>query len=307
MLSEVQYERYRELIHNDFRGVDQKMVLSEIAAEESFEKMAKKLDKKREQRAAINVQYNQGDKSKPKGKEKSCQLRVIFCFLDGSDSDDSGSDSDPGIALLEDVMNPTLLSSHDQSSVDNRAMDFGIAPGMFIRYLRNDRLFLDSKRQKQKEDIEHAMSGEKKSRRGKRKRRDKKLKSIIISELPSFSQQNVSVFDFSRSLIMFQNMELEEGEMSDSSSDSSEEDNEGEVQKITSFGGSSEDEAQEMKEMDKAKKKARKKREKEREKERQRRKEEERERRKRRSRSRSRSPRRRRRRSRSRSRSRSRR
>ena len=197
MLSEVQYERYRELIHNDFRGVDQKMVLSEIAAEESFEKMAKKLDKKREQRAAINVQYNQGDKNKPKG-ERKIITRIIFCHLDGSDSDDSGSDSDPGIALLEDVMNPTLLSSHDQSSVDNRAMDFGIAPGMFIRYLRNDRLFLDSKRQKQKEDIEHAMSGEKKSRRGRRKRRDKKLKAIIISELPSFSQQNVSVSDCSR-------------------------------------------------------------------------------------------------------------
>merc|ERR1719223_727672 len=190
--------------------------------------MARKLDKKREQRAAINVQY--GEKSKPK---------------DGSDSDDSGSDSDPGIALLEDVMNPSLLSEHDQSSVDNKAMDFGIAPGMFIRYLRNDRRFLDSKRQKQKEDIEHAMSGEKKSRRGRRKRRTKKLKSIIISELPSFSQQN--------------DVELEDGEMSDSSSESSEEDNEGEVQKITSFGGSSEDEAQEMKELDKEKKKARKK------------------------------------------------
>lgn len=153
VLSEVQYERYRELIHNDFRAVDQKQVLSEIQQEESFEKMARKLDKKREQRAAINVQYNQGEKAKPK---------------DGSDSDDSGSDSDPGIALLEDVMNPSLLSEHDQSSVDNKAMDFGIASGMFIRYLRNDRRFLDSKRQKQKEDIEHAMSGEKKSRRGRR-------------------------------------------------------------------------------------------------------------------------------------------
>ena len=61
----MQYERYRELIHNDFRAVDQKQVLSEIQVEESFEKMAKKLDKKREQRAAINVQY--GEKNKQKG------------------------------------------------------------------------------------------------------------------------------------------------------------------------------------------------------------------------------------------------
>ena len=82
-------------------------------------------------------------------------------------------------------------------------MDFGIASGMFIRYLRNDRRFLDSKRQKQKEDIEHAMSGEKKSRRGRRKRRTKKLKSIIISELPSFSQQNVSDSEFSQLIIFF--------------------------------------------------------------------------------------------------------
>ena len=99
-------------------------------------------------------------------------------------------------------MNPSLLSEHDQSSVDNKAMDFGIAPGMFIRYLRNDRRFLDSKRQKQKEDIEHAMSGEKKSRRGRRKRRTKKLKSIIISELPSFSQQNVSFTEFSQLIFL---------------------------------------------------------------------------------------------------------
>lgn len=101
-------------------------------------------------------------------------------------------------------MNPSLLSEHDQSSVDNKAMDFGIASGMFIRYLRNDRRFLDSKRQKQKEDIEHAMSGEKKSRRGRRKRRTKKLKSIIISELPSFSQQNVSDSEFSQLIIFFE-------------------------------------------------------------------------------------------------------
>ena len=42
------YERYRELIHNDFRGLDQKTALNEIKTEESFERqMSKKASKGR--------------------------------------------------------------------------------------------------------------------------------------------------------------------------------------------------------------------------------------------------------------------
>ena len=42
------YERYRELIHNDFRGLEPKTALSEIKTEESFERlMSKKASKGR--------------------------------------------------------------------------------------------------------------------------------------------------------------------------------------------------------------------------------------------------------------------
>ena len=75
------YERYREIIHNDFRGLEQKHVLNvsnnsdilfsehrfqEIAVEESFEKTVKKLEKKhKEQKAAINFTYQDGEAPKP--------------------------------------------------------------------------------------------------------------------------------------------------------------------------------------------------------------------------------------------------
>lgn len=55
-------------------------------------------------------------------------------------------------------MNPTLLSEQDKSQIDNRAMDFGIGPGIFIKLLKSDRFYLDEKRQAQQEELEIAAS-----------------------------------------------------------------------------------------------------------------------------------------------------
>ena len=149
------YERYRELIHNDFRGLDQKTALSEIKTEESFERlMSKKASKGRpgqvkgfhlqkfqlffvlwkycwpseindkkiiptkappeQQKAAISFTYEEGETVQAKEDEHD-------------ESDDS--DDDHGLALIEEAMNPSLLSAHDKSMIDNKAMDFKIGPG----------------------------------------------------------------------------------------------------------------------------------------------------------------------------------
>ena len=64
----------------------------------------------------------------------------------------------PGLALIEEVMNPTQLSEQDKSQIDNRAMDFGIGPGIFIKLLKSDRFYLDEKRQAQQDELEIAAS-----------------------------------------------------------------------------------------------------------------------------------------------------
>ena len=91
-------------------------------------------------------------------------------------------------------MNPSQLSDQDRSLIDNRAMDFGIGPGIFVKLLKSDRFYLDEKRQQQEEELELATMNVDKShgsRGRRRKRREKRMKSRIISELPSYAQKPV--------------------------------------------------------------------------------------------------------------------
>lgn len=93
---------------------DQKQVLSEIATEESFERQIKKDKIKSKQpevqKAAINFTYEDGEGVVAKDDVD-----------EGEDEDDSDDDG-PGVALIEEVMNPSLLSDHDKSMIDNKAM-----------------------------------------------------------------------------------------------------------------------------------------------------------------------------------------
>ena len=98
----------------------------------------------------------------------------------------------PGLALVEEVMNPGQLSDQDRSVIDNRAMDFGIGPGIFVKLLKSDRFYLDEKRQQQEEELELATMNVDKShgsRGRRRRRREKRIKNRIINELPSYAQK----------------------------------------------------------------------------------------------------------------------
>jgi len=229
-LSEIMYERYRELIHNDFRGLEPKMALAEIKAEESYERqLSKKQHKGRpgqapsqaqqpeQQKAAISFTYDEGE--------------VVQAKEEDEDSDDS--DDDNGLALIEEAMNPAQLSAHDKSLIDNKAMDFKIGAGVFIKLLKSDRFHLEEKRAKMAEELEQAAQDKHGNRHGRRrKRRERKFRQRIINELPSYAKKQE---------------DKEDGE-AESSSASSEEENEGPAKFITSFGGSSEDEARDKKE-----------------------------------------------------------
>ena len=147
--------------------------------EESYERTVKKIEKRnKEQKAAINFTYGDGETvAKAEAEENSDE-----------DSDDDG----PGIALIEEVMNPSQLSDQDRSLIDNRAMDFGIGPGIFVKLLKSDRFYLDEKRQQQEEELELATMNQDKShgaRGRRRRRREKRIKNRIISELPSYAQK----------------------------------------------------------------------------------------------------------------------
>ena len=207
-LSEVMYERYRELIHNDFRGLDQKHALNEIKTEESFERqLSKKSHKGRpgqappeQQKAAISFTYEEGE-TVPAEKQE-----------DAEESEDS--DDEHGLALIEEAMNPSLLSAHDKSMIDNKAMDFKIGPGIFLKLLKADRYYLEEKRAKMAEELEAAANDKHGNRHGRRRRRrERKFRQRIINELPSYAKKND---------------EKEDGEAESSSSDDdSEEENEG--------------------------------------------------------------------------------
>ena len=64
-----------------------------------------------------------------------CFLEINFTYEDGEgvvakdddkvdegDDDEDSDDDGPGVALIEEVMNPSLLSDHDKSMIDNKAM-----------------------------------------------------------------------------------------------------------------------------------------------------------------------------------------
>jgi len=95
---------------------DQKQVLNEIATEESFERQIKKDKIKSKQpevqKAAINFTYEDGEGVVAKDDDK----------VDEGDDDEDSDDDGPGVALIEEVMNPSLLSDHDKSMIDNKAM-----------------------------------------------------------------------------------------------------------------------------------------------------------------------------------------
>ena len=97
---------------------DQKQVLSEIATEESFERQIKKDKIKSKQpevqKAAINFTYEDGEGVVAKDDDKG--------GVDEGDDDEDSDDDGPGVALIEEVMNPSLLSDHDKSMIDNKAM-----------------------------------------------------------------------------------------------------------------------------------------------------------------------------------------
>jgi hypothetical protein len=46
---------------------------------------------------------------------------------DKDGSEEESDDDGPGIALIEECMNPSQLLDADRSLIDNRALDFGIA------------------------------------------------------------------------------------------------------------------------------------------------------------------------------------
>ena len=99
-------------------NTDQRQVLAEIHNEESFENQKNKLKTKptkpsaETQKAAINFTYEDGD-----GVVKPDEGDG-----DPAEGEDDSDEDGPGIALIEEVMNPSLLSAPDKSIIDNKAM-----------------------------------------------------------------------------------------------------------------------------------------------------------------------------------------
>merc|ERR1739838_955146 len=91
---------------------------------------------------------------------------------------------------IEEAMNPSLLSAHDKSMIDNKAMDFKIGPGVFIKLLKSDRYYLEEKRAKMAEELEAAANDKHANRHGRRRRRrERKFRQRIINELPSYAKK----------------------------------------------------------------------------------------------------------------------
>ena len=100
-------------------------MLAEITTEELFDanrkiKGLKTKNQKTEekQKAAINFTYEDGAGGVPRDETAAGAVDE-----DGNVDEDEDSDEDgPGIALIEEVMNPGLLSAGDKSIIDNKAM-----------------------------------------------------------------------------------------------------------------------------------------------------------------------------------------
>jgi len=213
-MRQVNYERYRILIQNEYLSIGEEKFLKTIDLEEKFGgttyqgNRAKEEKKKSANKAAIGFIYHD---SAPAGPEPD------------SDSD-SMSDSEPDFDLSVDVMS---LGTAQQHEINKIGATYEMGKKDFVKYLARDVEELEEVKMAKDKELEKSNISGRKSRRQRRVLKERRMEGKAMSP-PSYAARKTS-----------KSKSKSQSRSSESESDVGE----GKVEFITSFGGDSDQEA----------------------------------------------------------------
>ena len=237
---QINYERYRNLVQNDFLGITEAKCLHQIFLEERFggnqqnqqEQQLKMMNKKKlaEKKAMIGYNYEEEDSESMTVKPSKGN--------DSSDGSDESSDEDID---FDTSVNVDQLTSEQGHRINSIAHKFGMKNDDFLKFLDEDKVEAEKIRLAKELENEKSMFSGRKSRRERKALKEQRLLILRTTN----SDENETNFKHKN----------DEEKQSQSSSDSECSVDETKVEFITSFGGSSEDESKKdaMKKKDKQK------------------------------------------------------
>ncbi|KAK9499038.1 hypothetical protein O3M35_003554 [Rhynocoris fuscipes] len=181
----INYERYRILVQNDFLGVGEEKFLQQLHMEEQF--------------GAVNVESNQ-NKKKPTGGGAAIGLNyddptapvpqvpaAETAADDNSETNENGEDDDSDIDF-DVCVDVNKVSTQQAHELNKCAHPYGMDGNDFFSFLTKDREEADNLRLAKELEEEKAMYSGRKSRRERRAYRERKLAGRIISP-PSYASR----------------------------------------------------------------------------------------------------------------------
>jgi len=213
-MRQVNYERYRILIQNEYLSIGEEKFLKTIDLEEKFG----------------GTTY-QGNKAKEEKKKSANKAAIGFIYQDSApagpepDSDsDSMSDSEPDFDLSVDVLS---LGTAQQHEINKIGATFEMGKKDFVKYLARDVEEMEEVKMAKDKELEKSNMSGRKSRRQRRVLKERRMEGKAMSP-PSYAARKTS-----------KSKSRSKSRSSESESDVGE----GKVEFITSFGGDSDQEA----------------------------------------------------------------
>jgi arginine/serine-rich splicing factor 16 len=222
---QINYERYRNLVQNEFLGLTETKFLQQIWLEERFgmnqtqkEQQQKVVSKKKlaEYKATIAYNYEEQD---------STSLTVQQTKTSDSSESEESSDEDYD---FDTTVNIDQLDSEMGHRINSIALKFGMKNDDFVKFLDEDKTEAEKIKLAKELENEKSMFTGRKSRRERRAIKEQRLLILRASNVEDSDK-------------LISNKE-EKQKHSQSSSESEDSVDETKIEFITCFGGSSEDE-----------------------------------------------------------------
>ncbi|CAN8031840.1 unnamed protein product [Ixodes persulcatus] len=220
---QINYERYRTLVQNDFLGVSEDKFLHQIFLEERYGPVGRPVgtteeEKKKlaEKKAAIGYVY-----------EDSTPVPSTSAAGQNEDEEEEDKEdlSDIDLDITIDV---NELNDDQAREMNANSVLYGMEDTDFISFLHLDKEEQERLKQARELEEEKAMYSGRKSRRERRALREKKLKNRVVTSPPSYAARESPTYKPFRA-------------QSSSRSRSRSPQNAGEITFITSFGGEGSD------------------------------------------------------------------
>ncbi|XP_073982212.1 uncharacterized protein isoform X3 [Rhodnius prolixus] len=180
----INYERYRILVQNDFLGVGEEKFLQQLHMEEQFGAVnvdSSQSKKKAAMGAAIGLNYDDPTAPVP-------QLPAAEATDENAETADGQAEDDDSDIDFDVCVDVNKVSTQQAHELNKSAHPYGMDGNDFFSFLTKDREEADNLRLAKELEEEKAMYSGRKSRRERRAYRERKLAGRIISP-PSYASR----------------------------------------------------------------------------------------------------------------------